>query len=43
MITTAVNILNALSAEINAQSGKHIKRSDAAELISLIDKLSRKL
>lgn len=42
-INTAINILNALSSEINAQSGKHIKSSDASDLIAIIDKLSKKL
>jgi hypothetical protein len=39
-VKTAQNALNALSNEINAQSGKHISPSDAAELLALIQKIS---
>jgi hypothetical protein len=42
-IKTAVNMLNALSNEINAQSGKHISPLDASELTVLIEKISSNL
>lgn len=42
-VQAAANILNALSSEIKAQSGKHIKPSDASDLIAIIVKLSNKL
>jgi hypothetical protein len=42
-INTAKNILNALSLEIEAQSGLHISPSDVSELLTLVQKISNNL